>query len=196
MGSFIQKQDFKQSIELDSFDGLIDNENDVWERQLPATIEFVSSYLRFRYDVDRIFRPLNKHDDTQEYKQYDRVFVGKKIYNALEDAPIGTLLTDSTIWGQKDNRNAAIVSVVLIVLLYNIYPRINGSEQPQWLQTLYDGGDPRQMGGKLGWLKEIRRGTVDVDLPLLELVETGEDQSGNRIAYGVAKNAINRNSAI
>ena len=196
MSEFIQKQDFKQSIELDSLDGLIDNENDVWKRQLPATIEFISSYLRFRYDVDRIFRPLQKYDDTKEYKQYDRVFLNGLIYNALEDAPVGTVLTDINFWEQKDNRNAAIVSVVLTVMLYNIYPRINGSEQPQWLQILYDGGDTRQMGGKIGWLKEIRKGTVDVDLPLLPLVENGEDQSGNRIAYGVASNSIKRNSAI
>lgn len=196
MGLFIRKQDFKQVIEISSLEGVTDGENDVWERQLPATIEFVSSYVRHRYDVDRVFRTLEKHDDSTEYKQYDRVFVGSKIYNALEDVPAGTLLTDLDFWEQKDNRNAAIVNTVIVVLLYNIYPRINGSEQPNWLQILYDGGDPRQMAGKIGWLKEIRKGTVDVDLPLLPDVETGEDQSGNRIAYGVASGSINRNSAI
>lgn len=196
MGLFIQKQDFKQAIEIDALDGITDGENDVWKRQLPATIEFVSSYIRHRYDVETIFKPLEKHTDQKTYLQGDRVFVGAKLYNAISDIAIGIPITDTTFWEEKDTRNPMIVEVVLIMVLYNIYTRINGSEIPGWLQVMYDGGYERGVGGKLGWLKEIRKGTVDVDLPLLPNVESGEDQSGNRISFGVATSAINRNNAI
>ncbi|MEK0371116.1 MAG: hypothetical protein QQN55_08185 [Nitrosopumilus sp.] len=196
MSNYLLKSDFERFITLTNLDGITDATDPIWEIELLSTIEVVSSYLRFRYDTDKEFKPIEPHVPANTYLIGDRVIDGTDLYFAIQDVPAATLLTDILFWTKADSRNPAIVQIVVVLILYNIYSRINGSEIPTWIQVMYDGGDSQQRGGKLGYLKDIRKGTVQINLALLPEVEDGTDQSGNNIAFGSAIVAVNRNTSI
>ena len=72
-------------------------------------------------------------------------------------------------------------------MLYNLLSRLNNIDIPTIRKERYDGNDPKQTGGALGWLEKVRRGYVQPDLPLVEANQ--EDQTGNKIIYGDATEA-------
>lgn len=196
MANYLIKRDFYSFTTEIILNGITDSDDNVWINELPASIEVISSYLRFRYDTAKEFKPIITHDETDVYLESERVIDNDILYYALQDVPASTPITDGTYWKKGDSRNNALVQVLVVVVLYNIYSRLNGSEIPNWLQVMYDGGDPQQRGGKLGYLKDIRKGTVQIDLDLLPEVESGETQSGNSIAFGNAKDSLYKNTSI
>ena len=192
---FIIKTDFERYITEENLNNITVSDNQVWISSLSSVIEVVSSYLRFRYDTDNIFN-IFKHVVADTYTDGQSVIDNELIYIAVKDVPATTLITDTTYWKQSDTRNQAIVDIMVVFVLYAIYSRINGSEIPNWIQVLYDGGDSQQRAGKLGFLKEIRKGTVEINLPLLPDVEDQTTQSGNSISHGSAIGAVTRNTSI
>lgn len=196
MGNYLIKRDFYSFTTETILNGVTDLDDNVWVNELPASIEVVSSYLRFRYDTDKEFKPIIAHDNSDVYLEGERVIDNDILYYALQDVPTATLITDTAYWKEGDTRNSALVQVLVVIVLYNIYSRLNGSEIPNWLQVMYDGGDSQQRGGKLGYLKDIRKGTVQINLDLLPEVENGDTQSGNSFAYGSAKDSLYKNTSI
>lgn len=192
---FITKTDFYRYITEENLDGITITDNQVWISSLSSVIEVIASYLRFRYDTDNIFN-IFEHVVSDTYLEGQSVIDSDLIYIAIQDVPLSTPITNTTFWKQSDTRNQAIVDIMVVFVLYGVYSRINGSEIPNWIQVLYDGGDSQQRAGKLGFLKEIRKGTVEINLPLLPDVEDQTTQSGNSISYGSAVNAVNRNTSI
>ena len=135
------------------------------------------------------------------YTQGDRVFTTTATdqlnhFVAAKDVPATTAISDTEFWTAGDDRNQKILTAVLIIILYENYTRLNGSEVPNWLQLRYDGQDAQQNGGIIGYLKMIRKGTVQPALPLLPAVSDQTTQSGNRIAHGSPEDVVNRNSSI
>ena len=192
---FIVKTDFERYITEENLDNITENENQVWIQTLASVIETVSSYLRFRYDTDNIFNILT-HVPADTYLEGQSVIDSELIYIALSDVPATTPITNTTFWKQSDTRNQAMVDIMVVFILYAIYSRINGSEIPTWIQVLYDGGDSQQRGGKLGFLKEIRKGTLEINLALLPDVADQSTQSGNSISYGSAISAVVKHTSI
>ena len=196
MGFYLLKTDFNRYATVTTLDGITESTDSVWELALSSVIETVSSYLRFRYDTVKEFLPIDVHVPVNTYLSGARVIDGTDLYFAIQDVPTLTLLTNILFWTKADSRNSAIVDIVVVLVLYAIYSRINGSEIPNWIQVLYDGGDPQQRAGKIGYLKEIRKGTVQIDLALLPEVADGTDQSGNSFAFGTAEGAVLKNTSI
>ena len=198
MAFYLLKTDFNRYTTETALDGITESTDSVWQLALSSVIETVSSYLRFRYDTDKEFAPIKEHEVANTYLLNARVIdiSNDKLYVALKDVPATTLITATEFWKESDSRNSAIVDVVVVYVLYGIYSRINGSEIPNWIQVLYDGGDSQQRAGKVGYLKEIRKGTVQINLELLAEVADGTDQSGNSFAHGAAVGAVNRNTSI
>jgi hypothetical protein len=198
--NYLLKSDFESLITGEDLDRLTNTTDRVWEKAEKSAIEEASSYMRNRYDVSQEFRSINLHVQTNAYALDDRVYVpngdDNDIYIALQDVPATTVITDPLFWKQTDDRNPKIVEVVMIVLLYSNYTRINGSEIPAWLILRYDGGDVKQTGGVIGYLKNIQRGTIETTVPLLADVADGTTQTGNKIAYGSASDAVDRNTSI
>ena len=192
---FITKQDFDRYITQENLNAITQNNDGVWILALSSVIETVSSYLRFRYDTDNIFN-IFIHVPADAYATGISVIEGDLIYISIDAVPAGQPITNETYWKQSDTRNQAVTDIMVVLILYALYSRINGSEIPNWVQVLYDGGDSQQRGGKLGFLKEIRKGTVEINLPLLPAVEDQTTQSGNSIAYGSAVGAVTRNTSI
>ena len=196
MANYLIKTDFDRYITSSNLDSITETVDSVWQLALTSVVETVSSYLRFRYDTDKEFAPIVPHVLADAYLLDARVIDGVDLYFAIKDAPANTALSDTAFWTKGDSRNQAIVDVVVVLTLYAVYSRINGSEIPNWIQVLYDGGDVQQRAGKMGYLKEIRKGSVQINLALLPKVEDGTDQSGNSFAYGSATNAVQRNTSI
>lgn len=192
---FLIKTDFKRYITEQNLDNITESEDTVWISTLVSAIETVASYMRFRYDTDKIFNIL-QHVPADAYEAGAEVIDSQNIYTSIISVPATTPITNTTYWKQSDTRNQAIVDILVVFVLYTIYSRINGSEIPNWIQVLYDGGDSQQRGGKLGYLKDIRKGTVSIKLPLLSDVEDQTTQSGNSMSYGSAKGAVERNTSI
>ena len=84
----------------------------------------------------------------------------------------------------------------MVIILFENYTRLNGSEIPNWLQIRYDGNDAKQAGGVIGYLKSIQKGTVEIDFPLRPEVEDGTAVNGDRIISGVAENVKCKNQSI
>jgi len=196
MGFYLLKTDFKRIITIGNLDGVTDSDETVWEEQLSSAIEVASSYLRFRYDTDKEFAPIETHVLADAYLKDARVINGTDLYFAIQDVPALTALTDTDFWTKADSRNPAMVEVIVVLVMYIIYSRINGSEIPNWIQVLYDGGDQQQRAGKIGYLKDIRKGTVQINLDLLAAVEDGTDKSGNSFAFGNATDSVAKNTSI
>lgn len=196
MGYYLQKQDFERYITETNLDGITETTDSIWQKMLSSVIETASSYMRFRYDTVKEFLPIETHVPADPYLINARVIDGTDLYFAVQAVPGGTLLTNTAFWTKADSRNQAMIDVIVVMVLYSIYSRINGSEIPNWIQVLYDGGDSRQTAGKLGYLKDIRRGTVQIDISLLSDVEDGTTQSGDSFAHGSAVGAVIRNTSI
>lgn len=88
--------------------------------------------------------------------------------------------TDATKWTQADNRNQEIVQYLIDIVLYNIHCRINPRNIPDLRKERYDGNEPQQRGGAIGWLKNIASGKIFVDIP--EILP----EQGNSINWGNA----------
>lgn len=196
MGNYLLKSDFYGTISEKNLDGITDSTDSIWQKELLSEIEVAASYLRFRYDTDNEFSSIETHVPADTYLKDARVIDGTDLYFAIQDVPTLTLLSNTAFWTKADSRNPAMVQVIVVLVLYTIYSRINGSEIPNWVQVLYDGGDSQQRAGRLGYLKDIRKGTVQININLLPEVEDGTTQSGNSFAHGSATNAVIKNTSI
>lgn len=77
---------------------------------------------------------------------------------------------NTTYWTKGDNRNPQIVLNLIDILLYHLHSRINPNQIPMLRNIRYDGASPAQLGGSIGWLKNVQRGKVSLNLP--EIVQT------------------------
>jgi hypothetical protein len=70
-------------------------------------------------------------------------------------------------WTQGDNRNQQIVLFLLDITLYHLHSRINPRNIPDLRKERYNGNDPMDRGGAIGWLKSVAHGNVNADLPVI-----------------------------
>lgn len=75
------------------------------------------------------------------------------------------LPTDTAYWTKGDNRNPQIKMYVIDVMLYHLCSRINPRNIPELRAIRYDGNDPKQIGGAIGWLKNVEAGKVNLNAP-------------------------------
>ena len=117
MSNYLLKSDFERFITLTNLDGITDTTDSIWEIELLSTIEVVSSYLRFRYDTDKEFKPIETHVPANTYLTGDSVIDGTDLYFAIQDVPGGTLITNTAFWKKSDSINLAIVKIVVFIIL-------------------------------------------------------------------------------
>jgi hypothetical protein len=67
-----------------------------------------------------------------------------------------------------------ILQIMIDVVLYHILSRIQPRNIPDLRKERYDGNDPNQNSGAVGFLKRIQKGIVDMDLPLHYDEERGQ----------------------
>lgn len=76
----------------------------------------------------------------------------------------GAYPDDSTKWINGDNRNQQIVMYLIDITLYHLHARINPRNVPELRMIRYDGNNPTQNGGAIGWLKKVSTGDVTADI--------------------------------
>lgn len=89
-----------------------------------------------------------------------------------------TYPTDLTKWTLGDNRNQEVVQNLLDITLYNLHCRINPRNVPDLRKERFDGNEPQQRGGAIGWLKNVAGGKIYLDSP--EVLP----EQGNSINWG------------
>ncbi len=132
--------------------------------------------------------PFNEWVIDTDYVTGDVIWYNNITYSAIQDN-VGVVPPDTTYWSvgstysfsnimpenttywtKGDNRNQQIVMYLIDITLYHLHSRINPRNVPELRMIRYDGNDPKQTGGALGWLKRVAAGDVSADLP--EIVTT------------------------
>jgi hypothetical protein len=163
---------------------------------LPTDVNYFTE-LGAQYDLFYTIYPSNPYDPKVLYAVDDVVFWKDKEYTCLHEVrgvspdtsyywgtgvayevAAGTLPTNETFWKSGDNRNQQILTYMIDITLYHLHCAIAPRNVPEHRKERYDGNDPRQTGGAIGWLKRAARGEVTAGLPLII------PESGNRIRHG------------
>ena len=179
MDYFLTKEDFYSQYPVTRFDNLIDSNDTFWQKALRSSIELVTGYLSTRWDTDFMFSPLLTFVLADAHLLNDRIFDNDIHYTCIQDAPINTPLADTDFFIVKDNRNPRIVEILIDIVLYNLSPRLNNADISEIIKERYDGNDPKQTGGAIGWLKMCVREKLSISSPLRAEGQT--DQTGNAI---------------
>lgn len=121
--------------------------------------------------------------ETFDAEKWQKISAEYAVFEVITDTPAGTLPTD-THYFSDDPRNPKIVELTVDIVLYNILGRLNNIDIPTNRKERYDGNSDKQTGGAIGYLKDVAKGLIKPDLPLI--VENQEDQTGNVVIYGSA----------
>lgn len=127
--------------------------------------------------------PNNEYNPDSTYVSGNIVWYADKTYTAKSTVK-GVLPTEAQFWTEGstytvsevgtgntskwtagDNRNPLIVMRLIDITLFHIHSRISPRNVPDLRRQRYDGDSPAQIGGAIGWLKQIAEGKVNVDLP-------------------------------
>jgi len=107
-----------------------------------------------------------------------------QIWTAGSDYTItGIYPDDSSKWTAGDNRNQQIVLFLIDITLYHLHSRINPRNIPDLRKERYNGNDPMDRGGAIGWLKSVAHGNVQADLPVIVPQQGLSMRSGNAGTY-------------
>lgn len=149
-------------------------DDSIWESQLPSTIEFVAGYCRHWYDMDTEQRPILEHNLIDPFAVGDRIQDSSLLYICILDAPIGTIITNTTYFTLEDDRNPVLVECTVLLVVYNTFRRINPRQIPEQRQIDYD--------NTIGTLKDVQRGRIQLNIA--ERAEVLPDDPGHEVAYG------------
>lgn len=145
--------------------------------------------------------PYPEYDAETTYSAGDIVWYKDKTYTCLQPClnvlptvsqiwGTGTEYTitgvypdDSTKWTTGDNRNQQIVLFLIDITLYHLHSRINPRNIPDLRKERYNGNDPMDRGGAIGWLKSVAHGNVQADLPVIVPQQGLSMRSGNAGTY-------------
>lgn len=89
----------------------------------------------------------------------------------------------STIFAASgSSRDNKLIQVVADIALYHLFCSAVPRNVPDVRKERYDGNDPQQRGGAIGWLKMVQKGTIQMDLEVN--TDSDGDETGHRVQYG------------
>jgi len=185
MNYFLVSDDYTHLITTADLAIITGNDNELLNKVMSSAIEEVAGYIRHRYNEKEIFKTFqietNNEDVTATNGQRIYQSTSKKFYICIKDAT-AQLLTNTEYYTEKDERNSKLVDVTVDILLYHIHSRISPRNIPDLRRLRYDGDDPAQRGGAIGWLKQVQKGTITPNLPVTD----NSDQTGHRVSWGIS----------
>ena len=188
MNYFLVSDDYSSLIESTDLAIVDGADTGVLSQSMQTAIEEVAGYLRHRYNEKEIFKTIAVSSDglsiTASNGSRHYQSATKKHYVCIKDAT-DIDLTNTTYFTNIDERNTKIVQVTIDILLYHMHSRISPRNIPTLRRVRYDGDDPAQRGGAIGYLKQVQKGTITPNLPVTD----NSDQSGHRIAWGIPDNS-------
>jgi len=185
MNYFLVSDDYSTLIESTDLAIIDGADNDILGQSLNTALEEVKGYIRNRYNENEIFKTIQVTSDGLNItaSNGDRLYQSttKKHYVCIKDAT-SKGITETEYFTQIDERNPKIVQVVIDILLYHLHSRISPRNIPVHRRLRYDGDDPAQRGGAIGYLKQVQKGVITPNLPVTD----NSDQSSHRVGYGTA----------
>lgn len=124
-----------------------------------TAIEIVSGYLRSRYDVTKVFKPVTTFVTGEQWAIGDIVIKGNKVYVALVANP-GDDVEDEDKWLLSDPRNKAVIMTVIDIALYHLTSNLSPQNIPELRVKRYDDA--------MKWLDKVQKELISPDLPLLD----------------------------
>lgn len=94
MESFLFYGDYAKQIQTDNLAQIIGSNPAILEDIQSAAVEECKSYLRQKYDVDKAFSPISKHDVTKVYKAGQTVYLDAPAYDQTKKYSIGTYIAN------------------------------------------------------------------------------------------------------
>lgn len=183
MNYFLVSDDYAKLIESADLAIVDGGDANVLNQSMDSAVEEVAGYIRHRYNEKEIFKTVavsstgtgvTALNGSRHYQS-----TTKKFYVCILDATSESL-TDTTYFTEGDERNPKIVDVTIDVLLYHMHSRISPRNIPDLRRLRYDGDDPSQRGGAVGYLKQVQKGVITPNLPVTD----NSNQASHRVAYG------------
>lgn len=96
-------------------------------------LNVMKSYLCAAFDVDAMFIEYKVYDPLKAYAETDFLYdvTNHKFYTCIQDAPIGTSLTDPLFFEEGDTRSDLLVNYMLDITLYELHKSINPRNVPE-----------------------------------------------------------------
>jgi hypothetical protein len=157
---FLIKPDYNTVIKEVHLNQLISSDDTILQEVELIALEEMKSYLRSRYDVDTIFAPILQYSSGVTYQSGITVHDNYSFYTSLitdNNLP----LTDINGWEKGDKRNQLLVMYLVDISLYHIHSRLTPNQIPENRFLRYETA--------ITWLKQISKGSLKVDLPVLDL---------------------------
>ena len=183
MNYFLVTDDYAKLIESTDLAIVDGGSSDVLNQSMYSAIEEVAGYIRHRYNEKEIFKTVavsstglsvTALNGSRHYQS-----TTKKHYICIADATAKDL-TNTTYFTEGDTRNPKILDVTIDVLLYHMHARISPRNIPDLRRLRYDGDDPAQRGGAIGYLKQVQKGVITPNLPITD----NSNQASHRVAWG------------
>jgi hypothetical protein len=145
--SFVTIQDFNQLIQSSDLDIVLsDNDSNITQSIFAAMSE-VKSYIRHRYDIDRIFKTTNvfniadsnavddlvelratAYSNTATYSQNAYVSYESDVYKCFANGTVGKLPTDTTFWTKVGKDRGLYICI-------QISTAIDVSNREYWIEA-------------------------------------------------------------
>jgi len=174
--TFIRKQDYLNLMYDDILenDPVLSNEatRKYWE---DVAISEIRSYLKGRFDIEAIFKPIPDWDKLTVYQIDETVFLPdtEKYYRCLKSGramqPDKFVDHRPPYWSEADPRVRMIVAITLDMVLYHASSAGTVRDTP----TIRD----QRYQDAVKWLEKVRSGKTEPDLPLLTDETSGKDIS-------------------
>lgn len=192
--SYILKQDIEALILDDTLTQMtggrkaigaaaaVDGDDSVFENLIPKAMERVKGYSRHWYDMETEMRPFYSYDVAVANTEDQRVASAavdevRTLYLCIQDAPAGTLLTNTEYFTPADDRNQVVVELVVNIIIYHLARRLNPRQIPEQRQIDFD--------RTIDDLKDIQRGRIQLEIAERTLTEAeAADDAGEQFNYG------------
>lgn len=155
----------------------------IWQGYIKNAVELVKAYSRHWYDIDTEMRSIYEYDVLEDVTEGTRIASEedsetgvRTLYIALQDAPAGTLLTDTAYFEQTDDRNPVLVEITSIFIIYNTSRRLNSRQIPEQRQIDYDNA--------MSKLKDIQNGKTQFEITERNADDIETDDAGQQVAWG------------
>lgn len=204
MENFLIIQDFRAIATNEDLEVLSDDNIRIISQCNNIAIAEASAYLATKYDVTKLFAPIQEYSTGSTYTIGDRIFKQDTSITATTEydhytciasgATSGTPITDTTYFIKKDSRDAKLMEVIMSISLFYIHKRLSPQNIPDFRIIAYDGNGNKDIMSALKWLGLIKSGEIspygwDIISTSEEIVdpEVGEefDKLGNNPAEGI-----------
>ena len=168
---YLTKSEVRFTITDDDLDVITGLDDKIFDSVLAQAEEEAKAYLRSRYQIDYEMRGITElatADTVADFEIGDRFYFDSNVYEAIENGSAGELVTDNTFFSKHDSRNPKLKQTIVYILLYHISARMTPRNIPEIRHVLYNGNnDENDQSSALYWLRNVRDGNMNLNLPLI-----------------------------